>query len=142
MKSLWTKIDKIFISNNGVFFTKKKIIKKNKKNNFFYLKYKEAARRLISKKVEEFNLFYNYKINKISIRDQKTRWASCSRSANLNFNYKIIFLPEDLINYIVVHELCHLGEFNHSKNFWKLLEKKIPNYLVVRKKLKYIRINF
>ncbi len=101
-----------------------------------YQKYKESARRLINKKIDYFNQFYNFKYGRISVRNQKTRWGSCSRQGNLNFSYRIFFLPENLIDYIVVHELCHLGEFNHSKDFWLLVQKTIPEYLSIRHKLR------
>jgi len=101
-----------------------------------YKKKKEEARALINKNVLELNKFYNYKINKIAIRNQKTRWGSCSSKNNLNFNYKMIYLRPELIKYIVVHEICHLKEMNHSKKFWALVEKTVPNYLSLRKELK------
>ena len=101
-----------------------------------YKKKKEQARDLINKNVLELNKFYNYKINKIAIRNQKTRWGSCSSKNNLNFNYKMIYLRSELIKYIIVHEICHLKEFNHSKKFWALVEKTVPNYLSLRKELK------
>ncbi len=61
---------------------------------------------------------------------------------NLNFNYKIVLLPDELADYIVAHEICHLGEFNHSKSFWSLLEKTIPDYMLRRNALKKIGILF
>lgn len=93
-----------------------------------YMKYKQPALKLAWAKVSELNQHYNFQFNKISIRNQKTRWGSCSRKGNLNFNYKIVFLPEAQLNYLVVHELCHLKEFNHSKAFWSLVAETIPNY--------------
>lgn len=104
-----------------------------------YLQYKEEARRLIEQKVNHFNKIYNFKFNRITIRNQKTCWGSCSRKGNLNFNYKILFLPEHLANYIVIHELCHLKELNHSRRFWDLLSQSVPNYLEIRRELKKIK---
>jgi predicted metal-dependent hydrolase len=106
-----------------------------------YLKNKEAARKLMHEKVALFNQFYGYKVGSIAIKDQKSRWGSCSRSGNLNFNYKIVFLTERQAEYIVVHELCHLGEFNHSPRFWKLVEKTIPDYRQLKAELKLIHIS-
>jgi predicted metal-dependent hydrolase len=97
---------------------------------------KEEARRLVKEKIEKFNKIYGFKVGKIAIRNQKTRWGSCSKNGNLNFNYKIVMLPEKLADYIVVHELCHLGEFNHSKRFWALVEGAIPEYKNIKKELK------
>ena len=85
---------------------------------------------------EYFNKFYSYKWNRIFIKNQKTRWGSCSKRGNLNFNYRIALLPPEAADYIIVHELCHLKEFNHSRNFWKLVEQQIPNYKILHKALK------
>jgi len=107
-----------------------------------FLKYKEVAHKLAQKKVLKFNKIYKFKYNKINIKNQKTRWGSCSVKGNLNFNYKIALLPEKLAEYIVVHELCHLGEFNHSYKFWKLVEKTIPDYLEIKEDLKKSGLRF
>jgi len=101
-----------------------------------YQKQKTKALELVYKKVEKFNKVYNFKFNKVSVKNQKTRWGSCSSQKNLNFNYRIIYLPEKLVDYIIVHELCHLKEMNHSKNFWDLVKKVLPDYLSLRKMLK------
>jgi hypothetical protein len=101
-----------------------------------YLKHKELAREIAKKKLEYFNQFYGFSVGKISIRNQKTRWGSCSKDGNLSFSYRIIYLPEKLSDYIVVHELCHIGQFNHSKNFWALVEKMVPEYKKIRKEIK------
>lgn len=101
-----------------------------------YKKHREQARRFVMEKVEKINKIYNFSFKKISIRNQKSRWGSCSKKRNLNFNYKIIFLPEKLAEYIVAHELCHLKEFNHSRNFWNLLSTAVPEYGECRKALR------
>ncbi len=97
-----------------------------------YLKYKEMARALVESRISYYNNFYNFKINRISIKNTKSRWGSCSKKGNLNFSYKIALLPQELADYVIVHELCHLGEFNHSKRFWKLVSLTIPNYLELK----------
>ena len=107
-----------------------------------YIANKEKALLIISKKTEILAKKQGYCYNKINIKNQKTRWGSCSRRGNLNFNYKVIFLPEKIQDYIIAHELCHLREFNHSRKFWNLVEKIIPNYSDIRKELKKNRINF
>ncbi|MHB1316338.1 MAG: M48 family metallopeptidase [Minisyncoccota bacterium] len=99
---------------------------------------KEEARKIIIKRVIELNKYYNFKFNSISIKDQKTRWGSCSKTGNLNFNYQVAFLPQEMTDYVVVHELCHLGEFNHSKNFWNLVAQTIPDHVSIRNKFKKI----
>jgi predicted metal-dependent hydrolase len=113
----------------------RKRVKRKKGKRSEYLKYKEQARIIAHKKVEKYSKIYNFKYNKIAIRNQKTRWGSCSKSGNLNFSYKIAILPEHLVNYIIVHEVCHLGEFNHSQNFWDLVAQTIPDYVELRKEL-------
>ncbi len=100
-----------------------------------YEKHKEAARMYAHAKVEHYNSFYNFSWKRIAIRNQKTRWGSCSKQGNLNFSYKLALLPEHLVDYIVVHELCHLGEFNHSEKFWNLVARVFPEYKALRKEL-------
>lgn len=107
----------------------------NKKSLVYY---KNQAKFLVEDRIKYFNKFYNLKYSKISIKKQKTRWGSCSKLGNLNFNYKIVFLPKNLADYLVVHEMCHLAELNHSKNFWNLVAKAIPNYKLLSKRLKNI----
>jgi predicted metal-dependent hydrolase len=107
-----------------------------------YLKYKDAAYQLAIERIDHFNKEYKFKFNRINIKNQKTRWGSCSHKGNLNFNYKIALLPERLADYIIVHELCHLKEFNHSKKFWSLVAKTLPDYSKLRDELKQGGINF
>lgn len=126
-------MDQIF----KVFFKLKKVKKKRiKRSQGQYLKYKQQARIIALDRLLYFNQFYGYKWNRIAIRNQKTRWGSCSKKGNLNFNYKIALLSPKTADYIIVHELCHLGEFNHSQNFWNLVIKTIPDYKSIRAKLK------
>ena len=101
---------------------------------------KEQAQALAEEKVKYFNRFYNFSYNSIFIKNQKTRWGSCSKQGNLNFNYKIVLLPEQLVDYLVVHEICHLGEFNHSQNFWNLVGEVLPDYKNLRIQLKKIAL--
>ena len=103
-----------------------------------YKMHKNKALEIAIQKIEHFNKIYGFKIASISIKNQKTRWGSCSAKGRLNFSYKIAFLPQDLADYLVVHELCHLGELNHSKNFWNLVARAIPDYQIKRKQLKII----
>ena len=117
-----------------------KLIARHSPND--YIKYKESALALVVAKVAHLGNLHGYQFNKVSIKSQKTRWGSCSKKGNLNFNYKILFLPDKIQDYIVVHELCHLREFNHSKQFWSLVEKIIPNYREIRRELKSSGVKF
>lgn len=101
-----------------------------------YLKYKDQALVLAKDRLEYFNQFYNFKYGRVSIRNQKTRWGSCSKKGNLNFNYKIVLLKPEFADYVIIHELCHLAEFNHSVRFWELVSKQSPNYKLIVKALK------
>lgn len=115
---------------------------KTKNTKAEFLKYKEIAQVLAEEKVTKFNKIYKFKYNRINIKNQKTRWGSCSKKGNLNFNYKIALLPERLAEYIVVHEICHLGEFNHSRKFWNLVAKTMPDYLEIKNELKRSGLRF
>jgi predicted metal-dependent hydrolase len=109
-----------------------------KRSNNEYLRLKKDALNIAKQKIEKFNSVYKFSYNNIFIRNQKSRWGSCSQKGNLNFNYKIAFLPENCVDYIIVHELCHLGEFNHSKQFWNLVSKAIPDYKEIRKEIRLL----
>lgn len=118
----------------------KKVLKKNivvlpkiKKSEMALVKKK--AKDIIEKKVKEVCDFYELDYKKIFIKDHRSQWGSCSSLKNLNFNVRLIFLPEHLIEYVVVHEICHLKEQNHSKSFWKLVEKAVENYKECNKEL-------
>jgi len=110
------------------------------KRRRFTIKKKEQARRFILNRINYFNSFYGFKINRVAIKNTKSRWGSCSSKKNLNFNYKIIYLKPELADYLIVHELCHLGQFNHSKKFWALVAKTIKNYAKINKELKKTQV--
>lgn len=101
-----------------------------------YVALKAQALALAKQKVNRWNQYYGFFYNSVNIKNQATRWGSCSKKRNLNFNYKIVYLAEHLVDYLVVHELCHLKEFNHSEKFWALVAKTIPEYKTRRKELK------
>ena len=116
----------------------KLIIRKRRTSVVEYRKLKQFARGFVKEKIVQLNQFYNFSFNRISIKNHKSRWGSCSKKGNLNFNYKIIHLSVELAEYIVVHELCHLKELNHSSRFWDLVAKAIPDYKERRRKLKAV----
>ena len=73
---------------------------------------------------------------RVTIREQKSRWGSCSARGNLSFNWKLIMAPPEALDYVVIHELCHRLEFNHSPRFWQLVEAQMPEYEAWKKWLK------
>ena len=101
-----------------------------------YTKHKEAARALVAARLSYFNAYYKAGVGKVFIKNTKSRWGSCSERGNLNFNYKIVFLPDELQDYLIVHELCHLRHFNHSREFWQLVGESLPNYREHRRRLR------
>jgi predicted metal-dependent hydrolase len=105
-----------------------------------FQKVKEEARKVIEADVERLNKHYNFEYKNISIRNQSSRWGSCSSKKNLNFNFQLLFLAPEEREYVVVHELCHLQEMNHSKNFWSLVSIACPQYKTIRNSLKSRRI--
>jgi predicted metal-dependent hydrolase len=116
-------------------FTPFRPVVRRKNSRAEYIKHKEAARELVTRRLPELNALYGFKIGKIAIRNQKSRWGSCSTAGNLNFNYKIALLPPHLADYLMVHELCHLREFNHSQKFWDLVAQTVPDYKKLRAEL-------
>ena len=96
----------------------------------------EEALKVIPERVEYFAKVIGVTYGKITIRNQKTRWGSCSSKGNLNFNCLLMLAPPEVLDYVVVHELCHRKQMNHSKAFWLEVEKVLPNYKEVRKWLK------
>lgn len=88
----------------------------------------DKALQHIPKRVSYYAKQIGVTYGKITIRNQKTRWGSCSSKGNLNFNCLLMLMPPEVIDYVVVHELCHRKQMNHSKAFWKEVEKILPNY--------------
>ena len=99
-------------------------------------KAKSLARMTLSAKVRYWAAKMGVTYGTISIRQQATRWGSCSSRGNLNFNWTLILTPEPLQDYVVVHELAHRLEMNHSDRFWKIVESQIPDYRERRNLLK------
>lgn len=94
------------------------------------------ALKVIPVKVKHYAGLMNVQYGRITIRNQKTRWGSCSGKGNLNFNCLLMLAPDEVVDYVVVHELCHLIEMNHSKAFWRQVERVMPDYKKHRKWLK------
>lgn len=101
-----------------------------------YLKRKDEALSLVEERIAHYNAIYGFRVNRVSIRNQKTRWGSCSTQGNLSFNYRIVKLLPEERDYVIVHELCHLREMNHSSQFWTLVEKTVPEYRRLRQAMR------
>lgn len=119
------------------FETKKKIILPAQ-----FVVLKPQAQIKIRERVEHFNLFYQQKFSGIVIRRAKSRWGSCSKTSLLTFNYSLVALPDELLDYVVVHELCHLIEFNHSPKFWEQVSRQIPDWKERRRALRNLVIHY
>jgi len=90
--------------------------------------YKQALYKILTDEMHDFFVRTNTSPAKISIRTVKTWWGSCSKSGNIKFCTKLALVPYELFEYVVIHELCHLKEFDHSKKFWQEVEKYLPDY--------------
>jgi predicted metal-dependent hydrolase len=101
-----------------------------------YTRHKNEFLLHITERVEFFNALYKFSYNKVSVRNQTSLWGSCTRGGNLQFNFKLRYLPQETIDYVVVHELCHLKEHNHSSRFWDLVAKTVPHHKAIRKTLR------
>lgn len=99
-------------------------------------RYRDAARQRLEERAAFFQARTGGHYTSITVRDQKTRWGSCSSRGTLSFNYRLIFAPPRVLDYVVVHELCHLTHMNHSKDFWDKVASVMPEYKVYRLWLK------
>jgi len=100
--------------------------------------YREQARAVISERVKLYAARHGFKYRKIRITSARTRWGSCSSMGNLNFTWRLVMAPPEVIDYVVVHELAHLRVNNHSKEFWKQVERIMPDY---KQRLKWLKEN-
>lgn len=98
--------------------------------------YKQQTARIISDRLPVLAGRFNLQYNKVTIKDQQSRWASCSKNRNLHFNLLLVAAPSEVIDYIIIHELMHLIEFDHSNQFWRLVKEADPDYKKHREWLK------
>lgn len=99
-------------------------------------RYRNAAKEYFTKRVEHFIQITGGTYTRITIRDQKTRWGSRSSSGTLSFNYRLMYAPLKVLDYVVVHELCHITHMNHSRDFWNMVASVLPDYKESRDWLK------
>lgn len=97
---------------------------------------KEEFKKIIEKNVNELVQLTGLKPNKITIKQIKYAWGSCSSKKNITLNLELIKYSQEAIRYVILHELCHIKYMNHSKDFWNLVEKYMPNYKLVKKEFK------
>lgn len=128
-KSEW--IDKHLSAMKEKLVTMPRKLSETEKNEL-----KKNAKIVITNRVEYFAKIMGVDYNRISIKFQKTRFGSCSTNKNLNFNALVALMPSEILDYVIVHELSHLKEMNHSKQFWREVAKVIPEYKAKRKWLK------
>jgi len=98
--------------------------------------FRQQAKTQISREVRHLARELNVAVGRIFIRDQKTRWASCSSKGNLNFNWRLLMAPPEVLRYVIIHELTHREQMNHSRKFWALVAKRCPDYKNHQKWLK------
>lgn len=99
-------------------------------------RYRETAKEYFPKRAAYYAALLGVSYDRIRIAGQKTRWGSCSSNKTLSFNWKLMLAPPKVLDYVVVHEICHLREMNHSPRFWALVESLMPDYKQQRKWLK------
>lgn len=113
--------------------TEKRVIRLTSKEE---ARYKKQAKTYLQQKCGLFSEVMGLRHGEIKVNSAKTRWGSCNRKGDINFTYRLLFAPEELIDYVVVHELAHLKEMNHSARFWSVVEQIMPDYRARRKKLR------
>ena len=94
----------------------------------------------LAQRVRQYCRIMGVTVGRITIRNQKTRWGSCSSKGNVNLNYHLYYLPEELLDYVVIHELAHRRYMNHSAQFWAEVERYCPDYKMRREKLREYRL--
>ena len=100
----------------------------------------ERAKQILPARIQYYAKIMGVTYGRITLREQKTRWGSCSAKGNLNFNCLLALMPDEILDYVVVHELAHRMEMNHSDKFWKIVENVLPDYRERRKWLKECRL--
>ena len=113
--------------------------KKDQAKEFFINWYKKQAQKYIRKRVDKYSQENNFAFNKVKISWAKKRWGSCTPKNNLNFNWRLIMAPVEVVDYIVVHELVHLKYHHHAPKFWRHVKVIMPDY---KKREKWLKTNY
>lgn len=103
--------------------------------------YRKNIKDELERRVNHYAQIMNASFNNIYVKDVSSHWGSCSIRRNLNFNYRLAMIPVELADYVIIHELCHLTEMNHSADFWNLVGKYLPDYKLKRSRLKKLNVN-
>ncbi|GAB4287458.1 MAG: SprT family zinc-dependent metalloprotease [Ignavibacteriaceae bacterium] len=132
----------MFLDQHHFIFRKNVLIITSPQNStlktaeLFNIWLRHSANKYITARTGQLADDYGFHFRSIKIRGQKTRWGSCSGKGNLSFNYKLMQYPKRVIDYVIVHELCHLKEMNHSQRFWKLVGEILPDYKILKNELR------
>ncbi|HPJ88861.1 MAG TPA: SprT family zinc-dependent metalloprotease [Thermotogota bacterium] len=124
--------DRIVMNLNPFYTEKEEILETIRREYYNY------ALKTFYEMIRDYSSVYNFEVNKIRIKDMKTRWGSCSNKLNLNLNWRLILAEKQVYEYVLVHELCHLGCWNHSEAFWKRVEAILPDYKLRKTRLKSV----
>lgn len=133
-----------FLSEKEEWINQKSLEQKSKNNSCYEDSFTDVqrsgyirqARDIFHQRADYYGGIMGVSYNRVFIREQKTRWGSCSLKQNLNFNWRLIFAPNKVLDYVVIHELAHLKEMNHSKQFYRIIEEVMPDYKVHKKWLR------
>jgi len=101
--------------------------------------YKEQAKSFLPKRTGELAELHSFQYASVKINSAKTRWGSCSSKKNINYSWRIMLFEKDLIDYVIIHELAHTKELNHSPRFWKTVQDALPNYAERRRRIKTLQ---
>ena len=102
---------------------------------------REEARTLVHARLAYWSAAHPFSFGQVRIKNHRTAWGSCSAKKNLNFNWRLVTLPSELADYVILHELCHTVHLNHSADFWEFLERLAPDCRALRLRLRRHPLN-